>query len=137
MTDEQPSPTTRIPTPDAAAGETSTWSTDRPPAPGSTLPTAPATPPAPPAPSPATEPAVPPASTGTADEPVRKPPARDRGRMATVLLGVVVLAIGLWFFAEQTLGIDLPAIRWSQLWPLILIVIGGWILLVTLRRGSR
>ena len=46
-------------------------------------------------------------------------------------------AIGLWFFAERTLGIDMPDIRWSQLWPVILIVIGVVVLLGALRRDRR
>jgi hypothetical protein len=47
------------------------------------------------------------------------------------------MAIGIWFFAEQTLGLELPTLQWSQLWPLVLIAIGGWILLTQVRRGSR
>ena len=62
---------------------------------------------------------------------------RDSGRTASVLFGLVVLGLGLWFFAEHTLGYELPRIRWSQLWPVFLIGIGLWIVLGTMRRGSR
>jgi uncharacterized membrane protein len=58
----------------------------------------------------------------------------DGGRLVSVLVGLVLLAFGLWFFAEYTLGIDLPTIRWSQLWPLFLILIGGAIVVGALRR---
>ena len=56
------------------------------------------------------------------------PPKRDEGRWPAVIFGLILLAVGLWFFAEVTLGIDLPRIRWGQLWPLILIGIGALIL---------
>jgi hypothetical protein len=45
--------------------------------------------------------------------------------------GLLVLAIGLWFFADVTLGYDMPNIAWRDLWPLALIAIG----LVVLVRG--
>lgn len=58
----------------------------------------------------------------------------DDGRGPSIIVGLVVLAVGLWFFAELTLGLDLPTLRWSQLWPLILIVVGVWVLLGARRR---
>lgn len=38
--------------------------------------------------------------------------------------GLVVLAVGLWFFADVTLGVDMPAVPWGDLWPLAIIVVG-------------
>jgi len=38
--------------------------------------------------------------------------------------GLLVLAIGLWFFADVTLGFDMPSLAWRELWPLLLIVVG-------------
>ncbi len=38
--------------------------------------------------------------------------------------GLIVLAVGLWFFADITLGLDMPAVAWRDLWPVVLIVIG-------------
>jgi hypothetical protein len=61
----------------------------------------------------------------------------DHGRTVSVLFGLVFLGFGLWFFVEQTLGYDLPNIRWSQLWPVILIIIGALVVLGSMRRGSR
>jgi len=49
----------------------------------------------------------------------------------------VLLALGLWFFAQDTLGLELPSLRWNQLWPIILIVIGAWVLMGAVRRGPR
>lgn len=66
----------------------------------------------------------------------RKPARTDEGRGPSLVFGLILLAVGLWFFAEQTLGLDLPTLRWSQLWPLILIVIGVWILFGARRRAG-
>jgi hypothetical protein len=38
--------------------------------------------------------------------------------------GLLVLAIGLWFLADVTLGFDMPSLAWRELWPLLLIVAG-------------
>jgi hypothetical protein len=54
--------------------------------------------------------------------------------MATVIFGLILVAIGLWFFADQTLGIEMPRLRWSELWPVLLILLGAWILLSSIRR---
>ncbi len=53
----------------------------------------------------------------------------DPGRSASVVFGLVVIAIGLWFFADDTLGLDLPELDWGALWPLVLIGLGAWIVL--------
>lgn len=79
-------------------------------------------------PPPAWTPAPPPAS------PAWKPARADDGRGPSLIFGVILLAVGLWFFADHTLGLDLPTLRWSQLWPLILIVIGVWVLFGARRR---
>ena len=73
----------------------------------------------------------PPSAIGVAPPPTPPawtPPAQRENRWPAVLFGFLLLAVGLWFFAEVTLGIDLPTIRWGQLWPLILIVVGVLIL---------
>jgi hypothetical protein len=58
----------------------------------------------------------------------------ETGRTGTIVFGLIVIGVGLWFFADQTLGFEMPQLRWSELWPVILIVIGGWILLSSMRR---
>jgi uncharacterized membrane protein len=88
--------------------------------------------PPPAAPPPASPP---PAAPPPPSEPAWRPPRQDRGGGASVILGVIVLLIGLWFFATRTLGLDLPRLDWGQLWPIILIVLGGWIVFGALRRG--
>jgi len=47
---------------------------------------------------------------------------------------LILLAIGLWFFAERTLGLTLPRLQVGQLWPLLLIGLGVWIVLGAFRR---
>ena len=58
----------------------------------------------------------------------------DPGRASTIVFGVILLAIGLWFFADQTLGLDMPRLSWSQLWPILLIGFGAWIAIGSMRR---
>jgi Domain of unknown function (DUF5668) len=50
--------------------------------------------------------------------------------------GLILIAVGGWFFAEFTLGYDLPAIPWRDLWPVGLIVIGLAVILRGLSRRS-
>jgi hypothetical protein len=85
-------------------------------------------PPPPPGPAPAFTPPPPP-------QPAWRPPPADHGRNASLIFGVIILIVGLWFFASRTLGLDLPDIEWSQLWPLVLIGIGAWIVFGSMRRN--
>ena len=66
-----------------------------------------------------------------------RPPASDSGRNVSLILGAIVLIVGLWFFATRTLGLDLPEIDWGQFWPVILIVLGAWIVLNAMRQRAR
>lgn len=50
------------------------------------------------------------------------------------MFGVILAAIGLWFFADQTLGLEMPRLRWSELWPVLLIGLGAWVVFGSLRR---
>ena len=52
-----------------------------------------------------------------------------------MILGLILLAVGGWFFATQTLGLDLPRLDWGQLWPLLLIAAGIWIVWRSIRRA--
>lgn len=66
--------------------------------------------------------------------PAWRPHRRD-GSLGTVIFGAILVAVGLWFFADQTLGLDMPRLRWSELWPILIIALGGWIVLGSMRRG--
>lgn len=65
-----------------------------------------------------------------------RPSSDDPGRLGTIVFGVILVAVGLWFFADQTLGLDMPRLRWSELWPILIILLGGWIVLGSMRRRS-
>lgn len=54
----------------------------------------------------------------------RDPRVLHFGDFAAFAWGVVLLVIGAWFFADVTLGLDLPVISWNAAWPLILVLIG-------------
>ena len=94
----------------------------------------PSTPEPPPAatPPPPVQPVAPPAPPA---QPTWRPQPADHGRTGSLVFGVIILVIGLWFFASQTLGLDLPDIEWSQLWPLLLIGVGAWIVYGSMRRN--
>lgn len=55
---------------------------------------------------------------------------------AARIWGLLLIAVGAWFFAEFTLGYDLPAVPWRDLWPVVLIVIGLAVLLRGMGRRS-
>ena len=99
-------------------------------------------PPVPPGPLPPPPPVPPlaakpdrPADPGWREPPWIPPRARDeRPHLFGLIVGIALILIGLWYFAEHTLGIRMPDIAWRTIWPLILIVIGGLILLRSLER---
>jgi hypothetical protein len=97
--------------------------------PSDASPTAPYDPPPPPQP-PMTPPAAPAPAAPTAWSRRRD----DAGRSGTIFFGVILVAIGLWFFADQTLGLEMPRLRWNELWPILLVGLGAWIVFGSLRR---
>ncbi len=72
--------------------------------------------------------APPPAPPPTTTAPAWSPPHDDGTRWPAIAFGLILLVVGLWLFADVTLGLDLPTIRWGQLWPIALIVVGALIL---------
>jgi hypothetical protein len=109
----------------SAIGATSAASVPPPPSSGWAAP-----PPPPPAPTPASWSTPPPAARS-------RPPSSKSGRDGSIVFGLILLAIGVWFLADQTLGLVLPRIDWGRLWPLFIIAIGLWIAIGSMRRGSR
>ena len=110
--------------------------------------------PTPPPAEPTAAPPVSPAGTPTpplrvdpdrpADSGWREPPwipgqarARDhRPNTAAIVVGLILIGLGAYWFLDQTLGLALPRISWGGVWPVILIVIGGLILIRSLDRRS-
>lgn len=93
-----------------------------------------------------TEPAAPTEAT-TAEPPPPPPPTtnetggwrpprdRDRGgHLASRITGLVLILVGAWYFLDHTLGLRLPRLAWSEVWPVILILVG---VLVLLRASGR
>ena len=89
----------------------------------------------------------PPADSAPADSPRstdwREPPwfpPRDKDRsepkanLAAIVVGLIILAVGVYFFLDRTLGVAMPPVRWSSLWPVILIVVGGLVLIRSIQR---
>jgi hypothetical protein len=57
-----------------------------------------------------------------------------RVNVVSIVIGAIVLAIGLYYFLDRTLGIAMPRIAWGSLWPILLIVLGGLILFRSIER---
>lgn len=61
--------------------------------------------------------------------------ARDRRpNAAAIVVGLILIGLGAYWFLDQTLGIAMPRISWGGVWPIILILIGGVILIRSLDR---
>lgn len=63
------------------------------------------------------------------------PAVQRAANTAARVWGLVVLAVGLWFLADVTIGIDMPDVPWGEVWPLGLIVLG--VLIVVRGMGRR
>jgi uncharacterized membrane protein len=50
---------------------------------------------------------------------------RDAGGL---IFGGVLLAVGIYYLLQRTLGLDIPDLDWDQLWPIAVILLGGAIL---------
>lgn len=78
--------------------------------------------------------ATPPPPPAAPPPPAWRPPQADHGRNASLVFGIIVVVVGVWFFASETLGLDLPDLDWDQLWPIFLIGLGAWVVIGSLNR---
>ncbi len=53
-----------------------------------------------------------------------------------IVLGLIVISVGIYYFLSNTLGWSLGELNWDAIWPFLVIGIGGSILLGAWRRGS-
>jgi hypothetical protein len=67
-------------------------------------------------------PAIPP-------EPLPGPPVSNGPRYGSIIVGLVIIAVGLWYFADRTLGLELPNLEADQLWPIAVIAVGAWLII--------
>ena len=88
-----------------------------------------------PTPTPTPLPGTPPPQPPPPPQRAWQPPPADHGRGASLILGVILLVIGGWFFASRTLGLDLPRLDWGQLWPILLVGLGLWIVWRSVQRS--
>lgn len=44
--------------------------------------------------------------------------------VARVLVGLIILGVGFYYFLTKTLGIPLPDLDWDRVWPLFIIALG-------------
>ncbi|HZC31732.1 MAG TPA: DUF5668 domain-containing protein [Candidatus Bathyarchaeia archaeon] len=67
-------------------------------------------------------------------------PPRDQDRrerrsgIGTLVFGLIIVAVGVYYLLDRTLGIAMPRIQWGSMWPVLLIVLGGLILLRAIER---
>lgn len=68
--------------------------------------------------------------------PPRDKPRDRRPSTIAMVVGLVLIAVGIYAFLDRTLGVPMPRIQWSSLWPVILIVIGGLIVARSFQRKA-
>ncbi|HEX5824960.1 MAG TPA: tetraspanin family protein [Candidatus Limnocylindrales bacterium] len=90
-------------------------------------------------PSPPVDPPPPPDSPPATEwrEPPWFPPRDKRERKANIVaivVGLIILAVGIYYFIDRTLGVAMPRIQWGSLWPVLLIVLGGVVVLRSMQR---
>ena len=60
---------------------------------------------------------------------------RDRGLdFGALIFGLIVLGVGIYYFAQKTLGLAIPDLDWERIWPLIIIAVGVLVVVSNLRR---
>jgi uncharacterized membrane protein len=44
-----------------------------------------------------------------------------------VLIGLIILGVGVYYFLTNTLGLPIPELDWDRVWPLFIIALGAGI----------
>ncbi|HXG39908.1 MAG TPA: DUF5668 domain-containing protein [Candidatus Limnocylindrales bacterium] len=58
----------------------------------------------------------------------RRSPDRDW----SIAGGLILVLVGVYFFLDETLGLNLPS--FGELWPILVIVVGAWLIVRALAR---
>ena len=59
---------------------------------------------------------------------MNSPVSHRRRDVGGLVFGGILLAVGIYYLLQRTLGLDIPDLNWDQLWPLAVILLGGAIL---------
>jgi hypothetical protein len=63
----------------------------------------------------------------------------NKGRgldFGALIFGLIVLGVGIYYFAQKTLGLAIPDLDWDRIWPLIVIGVGVLIVVSNLVRSK-
>jgi uncharacterized membrane protein HdeD (DUF308 family) len=65
-----------------------------------------------------------------------RPPQERETNIASMVVGIIFLVIGVWYLLDQTFDVDMPRIAWGDFWPILLIAIGALMLFRSASRRS-
>lgn len=83
-----------------------------------------------------TDPTIPSEAGPAQPDPSRSRRPRRESNVPTIVVGLIFLAIGGWYFLEQTIGIEMPRIVWREIWPVLLIALGAFMIVRSLGRRT-
>jgi hypothetical protein len=69
-------------------------------------------------------------------DPSWRPPRDRESNLASIVVGLVLLGLGVWYLLDHTFDFVMPRIDWGDLWPIILIAIGGIVIYQSVRRRA-
>ena len=55
--------------------------------------------------------------------------ADHRIDLGALIFGAILVVVGAYYLLENMFGIVMPEINWDQVWPIIVIVLGGAVIL--------
>jgi hypothetical protein len=54
-----------------------------------------------------------------------------------VIIGLIILGVGLYYFGQKTLGLSIPDLEWDRIWPLFVVAAGIGIVLTNWARANK
>ena len=49
----------------------------------------------------------------------------QRADSGAIVFGTILLLIGGYYLLQETMGLDLPELDWSRIWPVFLLLLGA------------